>query len=89
MMPTAGQHERDLKDELPSLWSAGGFTDGSKCQGDICKSFLTVNMIQGSDLVTEVPLKNKRRGKGQIFQKECFRSISPCLHISESTSVTF
>lgn len=45
------------------MWSTGRFTDRNKYQGEICKSFLTVNMIQGSDLLPEVPLKKKKQKK--------------------------
>lgn len=88
-MPTAGQHKQELQDELLSIWSTGRFTDRNECQGEICKSFLTVNMIQKSSFLDEVPLKNKSRGKGQIPQKQCFHCFSPHLHITKTTLVAF
>jgi len=88
-MPTAGRHRQALQDELPSLWSTGRFTDRNKCRGEICKSFLTVSMIQRSNLLTEVPLKNKRGGKGRISRNGCFHRIFPHLHIPKTTWVAF
>lgn len=72
-----------------SVWSTGRFAGRNRLQGEIRKLLLTVNMIQRSNLLTEVPLKEKRRGKGQISQKKCFHCICPHPHITKTTSVAF
>lgn len=84
VMPAASQHKQDLQDGLPSMWSTGRFTERNECQGEICKWFLTVNVIQRSDLLTEVPLKTKEGGKGKYLRRNAFTAFLPIF-----TSVAF